>query len=38
VPIDTAKLRASQYLLRMTLEAAGGERVERVLPFEVVER
>jgi len=38
VPIDTAKLRASQYLLRMTLEAAGGERVERVIPFEVVER
>jgi hypothetical protein len=31
VPIDTAKLRASQYLLRMTLEAPGGERVERVI-------
>ena len=38
VPIDTAKLPASQYVLRMTLEAAGGERVERVIPFEVVAR
>ena len=38
IPIDTAKLSASQYLLRMTLEAAGGERVERVIPFEVVAR
>jgi VWFA-related protein len=38
VPIDTAKLPAGQYVLRMTLEAAGGERVERVIPFEVVTR
>ena len=38
VPIDTAKLPAGQYALRMTLEAAAGERVDRVVPFEVVAR
>jgi hypothetical protein len=36
--IDTAKLPAGPYVFRMTLEAAGSERLERAVPFEVAAR
>ena len=36
-PIDTAKLPAGRYVLRITLDA-GSERLERAVPFEVVGR
>ena len=37
-PIGTAKLPAGRYVLRITLDAAGSERLERAVPFEVVGR
>jgi hypothetical protein len=36
IPINTAKLPAGQYVLRMTLEGPGSERIDRAVPFEVV--
>jgi VWFA-related protein len=38
VPISTAKLPAGRYVLRITLDTSGSERVERALPFEIVAR
>jgi VWFA-related protein len=37
-PISTEKLPAGRYVLRITLEAAGTDRLERAVPFEVVGR
>jgi VWFA-related protein len=37
-PISTATLPAGRYVLRITLDAAGTERLERAVPFEIVAR
>ena len=37
-PVSTAKLPAGRYVLRVTLDAPGSERIERAVPFEVVGR
>jgi hypothetical protein len=37
-PIDTAKLSAGRYVLRVGLDGGGAERVERAVPFEIVGR
>ena len=37
-PIDTAKLAAGRYVLRVSLEGAGAEPVQRAVPFEIVAR
>jgi hypothetical protein len=37
-PINTAKLPAARYVLRITLDAPGSERLERAVSFEVVAR
>lgn len=36
--VSTTKLPAGRYVLRMTLDAPGSERLERAVPFEVVGR
>jgi VWFA-related protein len=38
IPIDTAKMPAGRYVLRMTLEVPGSERLERAVPFQVVRK
>ena len=37
-PVSTTKLPAGRYVLRLTLDAPAGERLERAVPFEVVGR
>jgi VWFA-related protein len=37
-PVSTTKLPAGRYVLRVTLDAPGSERLERAVPFEIVGR
>ena len=37
-PIDTGKVSAGRYVLRISLDAPGSERLQRAVPFEVVQK